>query len=68
LKDEDILIPDNVLRKLFKFAGLQSSDIFYDLGCGNSSAVAIMKIQRISDRCPITNNIKSITPQGEIIN
>ena len=41
LKGEDILIPDNVLRKLFRFAGLRRSDIFYDLGCGNSSAVAI---------------------------
>jgi hypothetical protein len=41
LKGEDILIPDNVLRKLFRIAGLRSSDIFYDLGCGNSSAVTI---------------------------
>jgi hypothetical protein len=41
LVGEDILIPDNVLRKVFRFAGLQSSDIFYGLGCGNSSAVAI---------------------------
>ncbi|HET7147539.1 MAG TPA: hypothetical protein VFI73_03485 [Candidatus Nitrosopolaris sp.] len=41
LKGEDILIPDNVVRKLFKFAGLRRSDIFYDLGCGNCNAVAI---------------------------
>jgi trans-aconitate methyltransferase len=41
LKGEDILIPDKVVRKLFRFAGLRRSDIFYDLGCGNSSAVAI---------------------------
>lgn len=41
LKGEDILIPDNVLRKLFRFVGLRKSDIFYDLGCGSSSAVAI---------------------------
>src|SRR5947208_15112685 len=41
LKGEDIFIPDKVVRKLFRFAGLRRSDIFYDLGCGNSSAVAI---------------------------
>jgi len=36
-----ILFPDNVLRKLFRFVDLRKSDIFYDLGCGSSSAVAI---------------------------
>ena len=41
LKGEDILIPDKLVRKLFRFAGLRRSDIFYHLGCGNSSAVAI---------------------------
>src|SRR5205823_6289325 len=38
---DDIVIPDKVVRKLFRFASLRRSDIFYDLGCGNSSAVAI---------------------------
>ncbi len=41
LKGDDILIPDKVVRKLFRFAGLRRSDIFYDLGSGNSNAVAI---------------------------
>ena len=41
LKGEDIQIPDKVVRKLFRFAGLRRSDIFYDLGCGNRSAVSI---------------------------
>lgn len=41
LKGDDILIPEKVVRKIFRFAGLRRSDIFYDLGCGNSSAVAI---------------------------
>jgi SAM-dependent methyltransferase len=41
LKGDDISIPDEVVRKLFRFASLRRSDIFYDLGCGNSSAVAI---------------------------
>src|SRR5215472_2901588 len=36
-----ILFPDNVLRKLFRFVDLRKSDIFYDLGCGSSRAVAI---------------------------
>ena len=42
LKGEDIQIPDKVVRKLFRFAGLRRSDIFYDLGCGNRSAVSIV--------------------------
>ena len=41
LKGDDVLIPDMVVRKLFRFASLRRSDIFYDLGCGNSNAVAI---------------------------
>src|SRR5207253_10873342 len=41
LKCDDIFIPDKVVRKLFRFAGLRRSDIFYDLGSGNSNAVEI---------------------------
>ena len=36
-----ISLPDNVIRKIFKFAKLKKSDIFYHLGCGEGNAVAI---------------------------
>jgi hypothetical protein len=41
VKGEDILIPDNVIRKILHFANLRKSDRFYHLGCGLSNAVAI---------------------------
>ncbi len=39
--DAVIALPDNVLRKILKFARLKKSDIFYHLGCGEGKAVAI---------------------------
>jgi len=41
VKGEDISIPDNVIRKIFRLADLCKTDIFYDLGCGNNNAVTI---------------------------
>ncbi|HXV45939.1 MAG TPA: methyltransferase domain-containing protein [Nitrososphaera sp.] len=38
---EAVSLPDGVVRKLFKFAGLKKSDTFYHLGCGEGNAVAI---------------------------
>jgi trans-aconitate methyltransferase len=38
---EAISLPDNVIRKIFKFAKLKKSDIFYHLGCGEGNAVVI---------------------------
>jgi trans-aconitate methyltransferase len=41
VNSEDISIPDNVIRKLFRFADLCKTDVFFDLRCGNSNAVKI---------------------------
>ncbi|MBV9176986.1 MAG: hypothetical protein JO297_08100 [Nitrososphaeraceae archaeon] len=41
VKGEDVSIPDNVIKKIFKLANLRKTDIFYDLGCGNNNTVAI---------------------------
>jgi hypothetical protein len=38
---EAVSLPDNVVKKIFKFAKLKKSDIFYHLGCGLGNAVAI---------------------------
>jgi trans-aconitate methyltransferase len=38
---EAVSLPDSVVRKIFKFAKLKKSDIFYHLGCGEGNAVAI---------------------------
>ena len=41
LKGDDVSLPDNVIRKLFRFARLRSTDIFYHLGCGTNNTVRI---------------------------
>lgn len=38
---EAVSLPDGVVRKIFKFAKLKKSDVFYHLGCGEGNAVAI---------------------------
>jgi trans-aconitate methyltransferase len=38
---EGVSLPDNVVRKILKFAKLKKSDVFYHLGCGQGNAVAI---------------------------
>ncbi|HEX2107167.1 MAG TPA: methyltransferase domain-containing protein [Nitrososphaera sp.] len=41
IKGETVSLTDNVVRKIFKFAKLRKSDIFYHLGCGEGNAVAV---------------------------
>ncbi|HUG97286.1 MAG TPA: methyltransferase domain-containing protein, partial [Nitrososphaera sp.] len=38
---EAVSLPDNVVRKIFKFVELKKSDVFYHLGCGKGNTVAI---------------------------
>lgn len=38
---ESVSLPDSVIRKIFQFAKLKKSDVFYHLGCGDGNAVAI---------------------------
>jgi trans-aconitate methyltransferase len=38
---EAVSLPDNVVRKIFKFAKLKKSDVFCHLGCGEGNAVKI---------------------------
>lgn len=41
VRGDDVSLPDNVVRKMFKLANLRKSDSFYHLGCGRGNAVAI---------------------------
>lgn len=41
LRGESVSLSDNLVRKIFNFAKLKKSDIFYHLGCGEGNAVAI---------------------------
>ncbi len=38
---EAVSLPDNVVRKIFKFVELKKSDVFCHLGCGKGNTVAI---------------------------
>ena len=38
---EAVSLPDSVVRRIFKFAKLKKSDVFYHLGCGKGNAVEI---------------------------
>jgi trans-aconitate methyltransferase len=41
IKGERVSLTDNVVRKIFKFAKLKKSDVFFHLGCGEGNAVDI---------------------------
>ena len=41
IKGDRVSLTDNVVRKIFKFAKLKKSDVFFHLGCGEGNAVDI---------------------------
>lgn len=41
ISGEAVSLPDNVIRRIFKFAKLKKSDVFYHLGCGEGNAIKI---------------------------
>jgi hypothetical protein len=41
ISGENMFMPDSAIRKIFALAKLNSSDIFYDLACGNSNAIML---------------------------
>ena len=41
ISGEDVQLPDKSFREIFKFAKLDSQDIFYHLGCGDEKGIEI---------------------------
>jgi trans-aconitate methyltransferase len=41
LTGDDVSLPNNVIRKLFRFVRLRRSDVFYHLGCGTNNTIGI---------------------------
>jgi len=41
LSGQEVQLPDNAFREIFRFAELDKNDIFYHLGCGNGRGVSI---------------------------
>ena len=43
LSGEDVQLPKQAFREIFKFANLRSDDVFYHLGCGDGTGLVIAK-------------------------
>ena len=41
ISGQDVQLPDNAFREIFRFAQLNKDDVFYHLGCGNGKGIAI---------------------------
>jgi SAM-dependent methyltransferase len=41
LSGQDVQLPDNAFREIFRFAELGKDDVFYHLGCGNGRGISI---------------------------
>ena len=62
LKGNNVRLPDNVIRRMFKLARLGKNDIFYDLGCGNSNAVYIASTEfKVKKAIGVEKRKKSVT-------
>jgi trans-aconitate methyltransferase len=45
LRGEEVSLPDNVIRKMFRLVRLQKNDVFYHLGCGANNTVKLAATQ-----------------------
>ena len=43
LSGQDIQLPKQTFREIFKFVRLDKEDVFYHLGCGDGTGLAIAK-------------------------
>lgn len=41
ISGQDVQLPDNAFREIFRFVKLNKDDVFYHLGCGNGNGIAI---------------------------
>lgn len=41
ISGQDVQLPDNAFREIFRFSQLNKDDVFYHLGCGNGKGIAI---------------------------
>ena len=43
LSGQEVQLPEETFREIFKFVNLGSDDVFYHLGCGDGRGLAIAK-------------------------
>lgn len=68
LSGEDVQLPEKSFREMFKFVDLNSSDIFYHLGCGNEKGIELAINEfKVKKAVGIDNNTKKINQAKKIL-
>ena len=61
LSGQEVQLPDNAFRDIFRFVGLGKNDIFYHLGCGNGKGISVaLEEFRVKKAIGIDNNEEKI--------
>ena len=61
ISGDDVQLPDDSFRKIFKFLELDENDIFYHLGCGDGKGIFISRNEfNVKKAVGIDNDIKKI--------
>tara|TARA_Y100000590_G_scaffold434307_1_gene552360 strand:- start:443 stop:1204 length:762 start_codon:yes stop_codon:yes gene_type:complete len=68
LSGEEIQIPPDTLREIFRFANLGENDIFYHLGCGDGTSLLIAREEfNVKNAVGVDNSEKMINLTKKII-
>ncbi len=62
ISGQDVQLPDNAFREIFRFAQLDKDDVFYHLGCGNGKGIVIaLEEFGVKKAAGIDNNMEKIS-------
>ena len=69
LSGEEIQIPPDTIREIFRFTDLGKNDIFYHLGCGDGTSLSIAREEfDVKNAIGIDNSEKMINIAKKMIN
>ena len=61
ISGDDVELPDETIREIFRFAELTENDVFYHLGCGNGNSIAIaLQEFKVKKAAGVDNNKEKI--------
>ena len=68
ISGEEIQIPPDTIREIFRFTNLEKNDTFYHLGCGDGTSLAIARQEfNVKNAIGIDNSEKMITAAKKMI-
>ena len=68
ISGEEIQIPPDTIREIFRFTNLEKNDTFYHLGCGDGTSLAIARQEfDVKNAIGIDNSEKMITAAKKMI-